>query len=303
MLNITIDTCVWLELLKVDFKNEDNYLEELCFWIENKHIKHIVPTNIIDEWNRHKINYQNEITNYFKRNEQENINPFKHNSEMSSTYNSVEIERIVQKRIERIDLIFSSYSEKAPFNDAILKDAAERNLKTLAPNHKKDSFRDTVNILSLLQHIKSNGYTETIFTTLNYKDFAIDGSKRYDLHENLTSDFDSAKLSYIYFDEQKQFGARLFNKLRGVLPSYQDYLKDKKAKEEAKRLAELKVAPLSSAISNPDDDYLENIKYIDDILKKKKRTSVDEEIIKMIITRHDSYKQYFLTNVGNNGLV
>ena len=67
MLNITLDTCVWLKLLYIDFKNEDNYLEEICFWIENKHINHIVPANIIDEWNRHKLGYQNDIVAYFEK--------------------------------------------------------------------------------------------------------------------------------------------------------------------------------------------------------------------------------------------
>jgi len=306
MLNITLDTCVWLKLLYIDFKNEDNYLEEICFWIENKHIKHIVPTNIIDEWNRHKLGYQNEIVTYFKNKEKESIRFIGHNAEFASTYNSVELEKRVQKRIERIDSIFSIHSEKAPYDDALLKEAGIRNLKIIAPNHKGDSFRDTVNILSLLNYLKSKNYTNSIFTTDNYKDFCVDGGNRYELHSDLKTEFASVDLTYEYIGEKEVFGNKLFNRLRKELAahSFQNFLKEKKDKEEARALAERKAIPASvTTISNPDADYLENIKYIDDILKKKKRTAVDEDILRMIIGRHDSYNQYFLKNIGNNGLV
>jgi hypothetical protein len=304
MLYITLDTCVWLKLLYIDFKNEDNYLEEICFWIENNHIKHIVPTNVIDEWNRHKVGYQNDIVAYFRKKEQANINPFKHNTELASTYKAEEVQKSVQKRIERIDAIFSTHSEKAPYDDTILKEAGLRNLQTIAPNHKGDSFRDTVNILSLIQYLKTKGYTKSIFTTDNYKDFCVDGGNRYELHDGLKTEFSSAGLTYEYFGENDAFGTKLFNLLRKELAanSFQVYLKDKKDKEETAALAAKKVVVVKP-IENPDADFLENIKYLDTIISKKKRTSVDEEIIKMMIERHDSYKQYFLNNIGNNGLV
>jgi hypothetical protein len=304
MLNISIDTCIWLELLKVDFNNEDNYLEELCFWVENKHLKHIAPVNILDEWNRNKLNYQRDITAHFNKIKADQINFFKNNTELSSTYQPDTIEANVQKRIERIDLILNTHSEKASHDEAILKEAGDRNLKTLAPNHKKDSFRDTVNILSLLAHLKSKSYTNSIFTTLNYKDFAADRSKRYELHNNLKADFASVDLTYIYFDEKENFGTRLFNELRKEtsLPNYQDYLKNKKDKETAKALSERKEITIPT-IDNPDEDFLENIKYIDAILSKAEPTAMEKEMLKFITRRHDSYKQYFLRNVGSHGMV
>lgn len=304
MLNITLDTCVWLKLLYIDFKNEDNYLEEICFWIENKHIKHIVPTNIIDEWNRHKVGYQNDIVAYFKRKEQESIKFIKHNAEFASTYNAEEIQKSVQKRIERIDKILSTYSEKAPYNDDILKEAGLRNLETIAPNHKGDSFRDTVNILSLIQYLKGKGYTNSIFTTDNYKDFCVDGGNRYELHDGLKTEFASASLTYEYLGENNAFGTKLFNLLRKELAanSFQVYLKDKKDKEESAALA-AKKAIASTTISSPDADYLENIKYIDIILAKKIPTAFEQELIKSLIERHDSYKQYFFKILGGNDMV
>ncbi|MFM2224172.1 MAG: hypothetical protein RJA07_374 [Bacteroidota bacterium] len=304
MLNITLDTCVWLKLLYIDFKNEDNYLEEICFWIENKHIKHIVPTNIIDEWNRHKVGYQNDIVAYFKKKEQANINPFKHNTELASTYKAEEVQKSIQKRIERIDAIFSTHSEKAPYDDAMLKEAGLRNLQTIAPNHKGDSYRDTVNIFSLIQYLKNKGYTKSIFTTDNYKDFCVDGGNRYELHDGLKAEFTSANLTYEYLGENDAFGTKLFNLLRKELlaNSYQAYLKDKLDKEEAAALAAKKVVVIKP-VENPDADFLENIKLLDAILLKKKPTSFESDVIKMMIARHDSYKQYFFNKVGGNGMV
>ncbi|MBN1252688.1 MAG: DUF4935 domain-containing protein [Bacteroidales bacterium] len=304
MIYITLDTCVWLKLLYIDFKNEDNYLEEICYWIENKYLTHIVPTNIIDEWNRHKVGYQNEIVRYFKKKENENINFFKHNSELASTYNADELQKSVEKRIQRIDTIFSTYSEKAPYDEIILKDAGIKNLQTIPPNHKNDSFRDTVNILSLIQYLKTKGYAKTIFTTVNYKDFSNDGGNRYELHNDLKSDFSSANLIYEYFGENEMFGTKLFNNLRKELAanSFQVYLKEKKNREAVAVLAAKKDI-LSTAITSPDADYLDNIKHLDLILAKKTPTAWELDMVKSLIGRHDSYKQYFFNNIGSNGLV
>ena len=84
--------------------------------------------------------------------------------------------------------------------------------------------------------------------------------------------------------------------------SFQEFLKDKKDKEAKAALAAKKVIVVKP-ITNPDADFLENIKHLDNIMAKTKRTAVDEEIIKIMLERHDSYKQYFLNNIGNNGVV
>lgn len=304
MINISIDTSVWLELLKIDFRNEDNYFEELCYWIENKCLNHIVSENIITEWNRNKIKYQSEIIEKLKSINANDVRYFRHNTELISTYQADIIVTDVDKRVKRVDVILNILSEKAPHNDDILKDAGNRNLQTFAPNHIQDSFRDTVNILSLISYLKAKGHTNCIFTTLNYKDFSADGGNRYDLHTQLSDDFEKANLSYEYFGENTNFGLRLFNHLRKQLSlfSYQAYLKDKKSKEEAIALAAKKAIAIPP-IETPDADYLENIKYIDMILSKKKPTALEEQMLKIITSRHDSYKRYFLRNVGSNGMV
>lgn len=301
---ITLDTCVWLGLIKVGLNNDNNVFEEICFWIENKHIIHISPQNIIREWERNKAKKTVEIINNIKTLNKNTIGVFKGNDELASAYQPDVVEEIITKRIDRVDAILKTHSEFAPENQPIYDEAIKRNLDCTAPNHTEDSFRDTINILTLIHYIKSKGYDGCCFSTINYADFSEGRLKKHDLHSQLVDDFKNANLEYIYCDEEP-FGSKLINvDLRPVLPSFQDYLKDKRDKEEAKALASKKAVPTSAeVISNPDADYLENIKYIDLILAKKAPTSFEQDLIKSLIGRHDSYKHYFLRNIGNNGVV
>ncbi|PKG42727.1 hypothetical protein, partial [Psychroflexus sp. MES1-P1E] len=83
---------------------------------------------------------------------------------------------------------------------------------------------------------------------------------------------------------------------------FQEHLKKKKQEEDAKVLADKKDMTTIN-ITSPDADYLENIKHLDLILSKKTPTSWEQDMVKSLIGRHASYKQYFFNNIGNNGLV
>jgi len=301
---ITLDTCIWLGLIKVGLHDDNNVFEEICFWIENKHIIHITPENIIREWNRNHAKKTVEIINDTKTLNKNAIGAFKGNANLISAYQPDVVEQIITKRIDRVDAILKTHSEIAPENQIIYNEAIKRNFDCIAPNHTEDSFRDTINIFTLINYIKSKGYDECCFSTINYADFSEGKSNKHDLHSQLVVDFKNANLEYLYCDEEP-FGNKLINiGLRKVLPRFQDYLKDKKDKEEAKALAAKKVVPASViAIPSPDGDYLENIKYIDMILVRKTPTAFEQDLIKLLTGRHDSYKQYFLNNIGNNGLV
>ena len=301
---ITLDTCIWLGLIKIGLHDDNNVFEEICFWIENKHIIHITPENMIREWERNKVKKTIEIINDTKTLNKNAIGAFKDNANLSSAYKPDVVQEIITNRIARVDVILKTHSEFAPENQTIYEEAIKRNFDCIAPNHTEDSFRDTINIFTLINYIKSKGYYECCFSTINYADFSEGKSKKHDLHSQLVDDFKNANLEYFYCDEEP-FGNKLINiGLRKVLPRFQDYLKDKKDKEEAKALAAKKVVPASViAIPSPDGDYLENIKYIDMILVRKTPTAFEQDLIKLLIGRHCSYKQYFLNNIGNNGLV
>jgi len=309
MTYITLDTCVWLGLLGIDFNNEDNFFEEICFWIEGKHLSLIVPTNIIDEWNRNKEDAKREAIKNLKENEENLLNRFKNDKTLVETYNPDKISEIIQNRIERIDLILNT-SEKAVVDDTILVEAGKRNLIKFPPNHIKEGYKDTVNILTLINHLKLKKYPKCFFSTID-GDFGVAKNQPYDLHSLLVGEFNEVNLEYIFFGNKKNIndrnnlGATFFSELRKDkynLPSFQDYLMEKKIKEEEKIVEERKIND-TPKIDNPDADYLENIKHLDIILAKKTPTIFEQELIKLLIARHNSYKQYFFNNIGKNGLV
>lgn len=302
MIYITLDTCVWLGLIKIDLHNDNNVFEEICYWIENKHLTHITPDNIIREWDRNKAKKLIEISNDVKKLNNTIISSFKGTSDLVSAYQPDAVQDAVSKRIDRVETILKVHSEIAKENQTIYDDAIQRNFNCLAPNHSDDSFRDTINILTIIDYIKTQGYTDCIFSTINYADFSEGKAKKHDLHNQLIDAFKNANLQYLYCDEEPFASKLLGVSLRPNLPKFQDYLKEKKRQEDAKILASKKTVT-TTTITNPDADYLENIKHLDMIIAKKTPTAWEQEIIKSLIGRHDSYKQYFFNNIGNNGLV
>lgn len=302
MIYITLDTCVWLGLIKIDIHNDNNVFEEICYWIENKHLIHITPENIIREWDRNKAKKLIEIRNDIKKLNNNIISSFRGTSELVSAYKPDMIEDLVSKRIDRVETILKRHSEKAEENQGIYKEAIERNFNCLAPNHSNDSFRDTVNIFTLINYIKTKGYTGCIFSTINYADFSEGKAKKHELHNQLIDDFKNTKLQYVYCDEDPFANKLLDVFLRPVLPNFKEYLKEREREEEAKMLAAKKTVT-TTTITSPDADYLENIKHLDIILVKRTPTAFEQELIRLLIGRHDSYKQYFFNNIGNNGVV
>ena len=311
MINVCLDTCVWLGLLSVDFDNEDNYFEEICFWIEQGHVRHIVPINIIDEWNRNKGLGKESAVKHLKQNEQNLLNRFKNSNIINDIYtNPDKISEIIQKRIDRIDLILNT-SEKADLDESILIEAGKRNLQKSPPNHIKEGYKDTVNVLSLIRHLKLKGYNQCLFSTVD-GDFGVSKNHKHDLHPTLVKEFEDVNLQFKYFgnnknisDDSNFFGKSFFSELRKSaysLPSYQNFLKEKRIDEEKKSLEEKKHHSYTP-ISNPDIDFIQNIKYIDLILAQNNPSLLEKEIIRMLINSHDSYKQYFFNNLGNDGVV
>lgn len=301
MIYITIDTCVWLRLLREDLYNLDNLFEEFCYWFENNYLTHITPQNIIREWDRNKVPETLRVIGEMNILNRNLIALSKGNQVLSSVYQPDIVQEIIEKRVERVDSILKTYSEIALESPKIFEDSISRNLNCLAPNHSKDSFRDTVNILTLIDYIKDQGYTNCYFTTRNYTDFSVEKIKKHYLHQQLVLDFQNASLTYVFFDDEP-IGGKLLSILRPQLPSYEDFCKVQANIAEARILEEKKELPIAS-IENPDQDFLQNIKYIDLLLSKKVRTGFEEEMILSLIKRHESYKQYFFKNVGDNGMV
>ncbi|MDC8105004.1 PIN domain-containing protein [Chryseobacterium sp. B21-037] len=303
MIYLAVDTCVWLELLKVDFAHENNFFDELLFWIENGHIKCVTTQNLIREWDRNKISKREDIIRRFKEKQKEISSVLSATEKLNSVYQPDKVEDALNKRIARVDKLFSTAAIVAKESDEIYLDAVKRNIDCLAPNHSKDSFRDTLNILTLKKHVMDSNYPLCIFTTINHSDFS-DLPDKYKLHSHLVQDFRDGKLEYVYFDNAlKTFSGKLFDvKLRPFVPSFTDYLKDEKKKEESRILAERKMEK-QMKMDVVDDDFISNTQQIDRILLSKKRTKLDNNILEFLFDLNPRYKEYFLKKLAEYGLV
>lgn len=303
MVYLAVDTCVWLELLKVDFTHENNYFDEFLFWIEAGHIQCVTTENLVREWNRNKVLKKQEITKAFKEKQKEISSVFTASDKLDSIYETDKVEEVISRRISRIDFLLSHSAIVAQESDEIYLEAVKRNIDCLAPNHAKDSFRDTLNILTLKKHIKDSGYPRCIFTTINHKDFC-ETPNKYKLHNQLVQDFKESNLEYVYFDNDKNtYSGRLFGvELRPILPSFSEYLKQEKQKEENRLLSERKIEQ-QKKLEIVDKEFISNIQQIDRMLLLPKRSSLDEEILEILFKKHPRYKAYFLKKLAENGLV
>ncbi|RZJ92495.1 MAG: hypothetical protein EOO20_01630 [Chryseobacterium sp.] len=303
MIYLAVDTCVWLELLKTDFNQVDNHFEELMYWIENGMITCVTTQNLIDEWSRHKVSKKQTVVSAFTQLDKQVSNIMSAAHPMDSPYKPDKVEVALQLRIDRIDAMFSTIAEVAKETEDIFLTAAKRNLACLAPNHSGDSYRDTVNYLTLKKYVKGKGYSKCIFTTINHNDFSDPGANRYKLHQQLVKEFSDGNLEYSYFDNTpEKFSGILFNvQLRRSLPSFADHLKAERQKEEREKLDQKKVK--DEKIVGIDPEFVANTEYIDHILQKSKRTAFDEDLLERLFEKSPSYKSYFLRKLTENGMV
>lgn len=304
MTYFTFDTCVWLELLKANYHIQDNLFEQILFLIEKGHITCVTTENLRREWDRHKRNKKDEIINDLKKaNEQLGV-LFKDNDELHATYRSDNIADIVEKRIARIDQLLNSLVEEAKETEEIYIRAVSKNLNCLAPNHDKDSFRDTVNLECLITYLKSKGYGSCFFVTLNYKDFSEAKSNKQELHKELVEWFASANLQFIYFDDNpKNYAGKFKHVLTNLnLPTYTEHLKQLKKLAEDKKF-EARKMEAGITLSEADGEFLDNTRYMDVILSKRTLNTTDRLILELLIKKGQAYQQYFLKNVSPNGMV
>lgn len=287
MIYLTLDTDSWLFLLSSLEGGENNMLEELLFWISRGEIKCVLPQNIKLEWDRNKINKLARIKQMLTEYHKPLTDFIKDNKVLRETVDPNRFELTAQDRIAKLEAIFAS-CDVAPITDAVLLEAGKRNLKEEAPNHHQDSFRDTVNILSLIEHIKVKGYKNCHFVSENYKDFS-EENKDSRLHPQLVQLFNEVGLTYTY----KIYV--FLNRNRSSLSSYRDYLFKQKSKEDEEQIKDLAQVPFVH--EDLDNEYLDHFPYIDRILSKKNPTSFERTLLQMLMQSHPSYKRYVFSKM------
>ncbi|MBG6233497.1 uncharacterized protein (UPF0305 family) [Pedobacter sp. CAN_A7] len=292
MIYLAIDTDVWLWLSYHRIDSDENYFDELLFWLQSGELRCIVPENIIREWERNKQSKVSFIKRELSRAAQLNKDLFRDPKFLNTVYKADKFEAFANTRIERVEEIFKKYADVAPLNDQIKLLAADRTLERLAPSHDKDSFSDAVNMLSLIEYARMESLSPIILTTKNYKDYS-DPLSRQTPHPQLIELFDSIGLEYIY-DTDYLFGKRL----RPLLPNFNQHLEQQRANRAKENLKKIQAAQTN--LANADQDFIGNTLTIDHILEQAKPTLFQQKTIKELIENDLNCRKYFFSKITSS---
>jgi len=210
MLNLLIDTCVWLDIAKD--AEQQKILRVLQELMDMGEVKLLLPETILNEFNNNKervIKESNQsLASAIKRTkkvveklgasdtrqstlDQLDDITFKVTHIPNSTANSVED---IEKLFSKINLLLG--------NETIKLNAATRAVEKRAPFHKnKNSFNDAIIIetygAQLRESVKENEHFA--FVTHNTADFSLPNGNQKNPHPDFTAYFDQSDVSSSYY--------------------------------------------------------------------------------------------------------
>jgi hypothetical protein len=298
---IVIDTCVWLELIRVDTHDKYNLFDEVMYWISNGNLKVITCPNLIAEWQRNRENKRNVAVRAVRELHDKGV--FSTMSDLDEIYKKENVEAVIDQRIDSVDHLLQLGAELAEESDDLYLKASKRTLLRIAPNHIKDSFLDTVNYMAVASYVKKKGYNKCYFTTINKVDFS-EPREAMTIHQQLKSEFEEAGLEYHYFNNDKNhIGGALFNRvLKREMPSFKAHLNEKERENVKKREMDME-AERRLRLGETEPDFLHYSNRIDEIVSKSEPDEIDKVILEYLFKRHPSYENYFFRKIRENGLV
>lgn len=295
MIYLAIDTDVWLHLATVGYDKEHNPFDELCYWLDTGEVGLIIPDHIIVEWERNKESTIAKIQTSIASSvaQLKNIPALQDREFLQSVFSSDNFAASARIRVSRIDEILAKYVLIAPLTENAQKEAIHRTLNRLAPSHKKDSFSDAVNVISVIDFVRDNTLSSVIFVTKNYKDYSAISDKQT-VHADLKMLFDEVALSYAPEVDD------LFNKtLRPKLSSFADFLECKKRLDDEALQNEAKKE--QDLLANTDEDFIINSGMLEQVLKQSRPSVFQEKMIHELIETDEHCRKYFFSKVNNPG--
>jgi hypothetical protein len=229
MINLVIDTCVWIHLAE----NPDLYetLEAVKEIFDSQKIQLILPSVLITEFERNRV----EIESRWKNKIQGYLNNLKNLQKLlpSQERQLSEFRDATQKllansgeqirtNLELIDLIFKN-ATVFEVTDAMMIEASHRNINHIAPaGRKRSSTGDCLIWLTVLEKLKEG---EVWFCTHNVNDFSVKGGRDDILHGDLENEaFAINKNGFNYFIDPNKLieKAQIILKIQAKrsLPSY-----------------------------------------------------------------------------------
>jgi hypothetical protein len=201
MIHLVIDTCVWIELCN-DLLSEVR--QKLTWLIEQKKVLLLLPSIVIEEWNRQKSkvlaersqSVRGKIKNAKTISEYLSPDLADHLEEMLTTIDDEFIEKTASAPIREIEHLFAVPTTVVlNASDRAKVTAAEYALAKKAPFRMKNSMADALILLSATEYIISNGIKDSIFVSGNTQDFSSTSDKAK-INEDLKDLFEAPRMKY-----------------------------------------------------------------------------------------------------------
>ncbi|MDV3873367.1 hypothetical protein CMT47_19555 [Elizabethkingia anophelis] len=184
---VLIDTCSLRHL--IDNNAYSRYIIQLKNLINQNEIKLLVHENIINEWEKHKIKWRNDIER-------------KLNFEKKRPVNAGNLPIISNDRIQYLDEQLATIDEilingiRIMTPDVIKNESHTRIKERLAPFHKKiDSINDWEILGSTAVYCENHNISDLFFISNNYTDFGDEGTNK--IHSSLSERFKKLNITYI----------------------------------------------------------------------------------------------------------
>ena len=204
---LIIDTCTWINIGQTFY---NDLLFEFLSLVYRHEIRLIVPKQVKDEWERHKVekiktnlvgSLRGSLNTASKL--KELIEDKDRKNEFKQFIDAIrsEEERIVNKtadyNIMTIEQMMSHVLTKViDHSDDVIKKSVEWALQNKRPFRKnKNSIGDALIMFSAIEHAKENEYKEVYFISNNTEDFSDDKNKK-EIHSDIKPLFDEANIKY-----------------------------------------------------------------------------------------------------------
>jgi len=197
MIYIVLDTCVFAELIKeIEY---DDVLNQILYWDFMGVVKIIVPSVIIDEWERNKSKfekYRRDILKSKISNTKEMLKLLEINDlNIKESISNFDYDTNTIIEMDRIEELLNGSIILSISDNCKLK-AAEFALEKLAPFKSKNSMGDALIAFSTIEFLEGESNYDAYFISHNTSDFSQDKQNKTVLHTDLKDDFDRVNLVY-----------------------------------------------------------------------------------------------------------
>lgn len=284
MIYLVVDTCVWLNALEET--GDENFIDLIEAWTEMGKVKIILPEVILEEWQRHREKKKNYLVEdwkkFYKRVKKHLGKEAKEEIQNFLHYDG--IQKLVEKRLGKVERIFSQHSILLEITDKHKFASLELAEQMKAPFKGKNSIGDAYIYTSMIDYIERENLPDCIFISENKEDFS-SPSDTNKIHPDLELPFANLNIGYyVYWVKFKEdYISRL--------PSIEDYQKEKEREEDEQSSRILEAAP------GIEDSFIANINILDGILQSGKPTSHQVKFVLGLINSDNNYAQHFFKKV------